>query len=62
MDYAELEYGKTYLLWREGEYIGTVVWTPDPNIGDNFIEEIEIDGEIINHVYFADSWVEKRDQ
>jgi hypothetical protein len=62
MDYSELEYGKAYLLWRDGEYIGTAVWTQDPNIGDNFIEEIEIDGEIINHVYFADSWAEKKDQ
>jgi hypothetical protein len=55
----EKEYGKTYLLWRDGEFIGEAIWTQDSNIGDSFIAQEEFDGQIMNVVYEADSWVEK---
>jgi hypothetical protein len=57
-----MEYGKKYLLWRDGEYIGEAVWTNDPNIGDNFIAQEEHEGQVINMVYIADSWVEKSER
>jgi len=34
-----LIYGKEYRLYRNGEFIGTAVYTDDPNIGDSFINE-----------------------
>ena len=55
----EREYGKTYLLWRDGSFIGEAVWTEDPNIGDAFIAQEEHEGQMVNVVYIADSWTEK---
>ncbi|MGE8528490.1 hypothetical protein [Chryseobacterium rhizosphaerae] len=53
-----LIYGKKYKLWREGEYLGTAIWTQDANVGDSFQKkryEPKIDQYIIE-VYVADSW------
>ena len=55
------EYGKTYLLWRDGEFIGEATWTKDSNVGDSFIADEEIDGKIHKVVYFVDSWTEKKE-
>ena len=55
-----MEYGKTYLLFRDGEYIGEAVWTNDPNIGESFIAQEKHNGQVVNVVYTADSWVEKK--
>lgn len=49
--------GKTYDLWRNGEYLGTATWTEDENIGNSFqSQEVSEDGELINLVYTADTW------
>lgn len=55
----ELEYGKTYLIWRDGEFIGEATWTKDDNVGDSFLAKELINDQEVNMVYFADSWVEK---
>lgn len=55
------EYGKTYLLWRDGEFIGEATWTKDKHIGDSFIGKEEIDDKIMTVVYFADTWTEKKE-
>jgi len=60
MEKEDLKYGKTYLLWRDGEFIGEAVWTKDKFIGDSFIAKEEIDGRMMNVAYIADSWVEKK--
>jgi hypothetical protein len=54
-----LEFGKTYLLFREGQFIGEAVWTNDKNIGHSFICQEEQNGQIVNVVYIADEWIEK---
>lgn len=56
------EYGKTYLLWRDGEFIGEATWTKDKNVGDAFIAQEEMYGQLMTVVYFADSWTEKKQQ
>nr|DAG72854.1 MAG TPA: hypothetical protein [Caudoviricetes sp.] len=53
-----LIYAKEYKLWRDGEYIGTAIWTKDDNVGDSF-QKKRYDPKIdryINDVYVADSW------
>jgi hypothetical protein len=54
------EYGKEYYLCRDGKSIGIATWTNDPNIGDSFIAQEEHNGEIVNVVYIADYWEEKK--
>lgn len=56
------EYGKTYLLWRDGEFIGEATWTKDNNVGDSFIADEDIDGKMHKVVYIADSWVLKNEE
>lgn len=52
-----LIHGKTYDLWKNGEYLGTATWTKDENIGDSFqSQEVSEDGELINLVYLPDAW------
>lgn len=36
-----LIYGKEYDLYRDGEHIGSAVWTDDENIGEAFLQEQE---------------------
>jgi hypothetical protein len=48
-----LIYGKEYHLWRDGEYLGTAIWTDDENIGDAFIK-VQPNGR--NLVFVADEW------
>jgi hypothetical protein len=48
-----LIYGKEYRLYRNGEFIGTAVYTNDPNIGDSFLNE-KSNGTF--EVYIADEW------
>lgn len=55
----DLEVGETYLLFRDGVFIGEAVWTNDKNIGHNFIGKETQDGKEVNVVYVADSWVKK---
>jgi hypothetical protein len=55
----DLELGETYLLFRDGEFIGEAVWTNDKNIGHNFIAEEVRGREKVNVVYIADSWIKK---
>jgi hypothetical protein len=52
-----LIYGKTYKLWRDGEYIGEAVYVDDPNVGESFIKEKQGEnGETLMEVYVADEW------
>lgn len=41
-----LIYGKEYNLYRDGELIGSAVWTDDENIGESFLKEQE-DGSFL---------------
>jgi hypothetical protein len=36
-----LIYGKEYDLYRDGEHIGSAVWTDDENVGESFLQEQE---------------------
>jgi hypothetical protein len=38
-----LIYGKEYDLFRDGQYVGSAVWTDDDNIGEIFIQ-VQADG------------------
>jgi len=58
----DLKLGETYLLFRDGEFIGEAVWTNDKNIGHNFIGEEVHNGQEVNVVYVADSWIKKNKQ
>jgi hypothetical protein len=51
-----LIYGKEYNLFRDGEYIGSAVWTDDENVGDKFIKVLP---NGYNLVFEADEWVFK---
>lgn len=55
---AILIYGSNYHLWRDGEYLGTAVWTKDDNVGDSFQTGIfdEETGITIQQVFLADKW------
>lgn len=53
-----LIYGKEYKLWRDGEYIGTAIWTEDENVGDSF-QNKRLDPKTLNYIndiYVADAW------
>ncbi len=52
-----LIYGKEYDLFRDGQYIGSAVWTDDNNIGDSFIQ-VQPNGD--NLVFVADEWTFKQ--
>jgi hypothetical protein len=34
-----LIYGAEYNLYRDGEHIGSAVWTDDENVGEAFLQE-----------------------
>ena len=34
-----LIYGTEYNLYRDGEHIGSAVWTDDENVGEAFLQE-----------------------
>ena len=52
-----LIFGLEYNLWRDGEYIGSAIWTDDDNIGPSFISKSDGDeGNKISEVYIADKW------
>ena len=51
-----LEFGISYHLWRDNDYLGVATWMNDPNIGKAFIKQIPTDGGILNQVYYADKW------
>jgi hypothetical protein len=59
MSNERLEFGETYLLFRDGHFIGEAVWTNDKNIGHSFIGKEEQNGQEVNVVYVADSWLKK---
>lgn len=53
-----LLFGKTYKLWREGNYLGEAIWTKDDNVGDSFQTQFTDEkGRVINQVYIADKWM-----
>lgn len=53
---AILIYGREYKLWRDGEYIGTAIFTEDNNVGDSFQrKEMGEHGPVI-HVHIPDKW------
>jgi hypothetical protein len=54
-----LIYGKEYDLFRDGQYIGSAVWTDDNNIGDSFIQ-VQPNGEKL--VFVADEWTFKQQE
>lgn len=62
MKNKNLEFGKKYLLFRNGEFIGEAIWTNDKNIGHAFISQENENGMIVNKVYIADEWIEKNEQ
>lgn len=53
-----LIYGRTYKIWREGNYLGTATWTGDEDVGDSFQNPVfdEELGYYTQQVYVADKW------
>ena len=48
-----LIYGKEYDLYRDGEHIGSAVWTDDENTGEAFLQEQE-DGSYLVFTRYRD--------
>jgi hypothetical protein len=58
MDKSVLEYGKNYLLWRGGTFLGEATFVADPNIGDAFVRDTVMNGVEMLEVVIADKWQE----
>jgi hypothetical protein len=54
-----LIYGTEYDLFRDGQHIGSAVYTDDENIGDSFVQ-VQPNGE--NLVFIADEWTFKKEE